>query len=257
MGEMSDARSSDGKDAGDQIGAGAGDFCRPPKEHPVIPRPRRALGRWYGRWGKRTLELSLSLLALLLFSPLILALAGLVRIALGRPVFFRQERPGLHGSLFALYKFRTMTHYRDGRGKLLTDAQRLTPLGRVLRSTSLDELPELWNVLRGDMSLVGPRPLLTQYLGRYTPEQARRHDVKPGITGWAQVNGRNALTWDEKFRLDVWYVDHVSCWLDMRIIALTLWKILLREGISSPGQATMHEFLGSDLGTKDSLRNPR
>ena len=159
-----------------------------------------------------------------------------VRVCLGRPVFFRQPRPGLHGRPFALVKFRTM---RAGTG---SDAERLTRFGRFLRTTSLDELPELWNVLRGDMSLVGPRPLLMQYLERYTPEQARRHEMKPGITGWAQVNGRNALTWDERFALDVWYVDHWSLALDLRILARTLGAILRRKGITAPGSATMPEF---------------
>jgi sugar transferase EpsL len=150
----------------------------------------------------------------------------------------------LHGKPFTLYKFRTMTDARDAQGNLLPDAERLVPFGRFLRSTSLDELPELWNVLRGDMSLVGPRPLLMQYLERYTPEQARRHEVRPGITGWAQVSGRNALTWEEKFALDVWYLERFSFWLDAKIIFLTAWKILKREGISQPGQATMEEFRG-------------
>jgi len=181
--------------------------------------------------------------ALLFLAPFLLALAFLVRLKLGAPVLFRQQRPGLHGKPFTLYKFRTMTDARDAQGALLPDAQRLTPFGRFLRSTSLDELPEFFNVLKGDMSLVGPRPLLMQYLDRYTPEQARRHEVRPGISGWAQVNGRNALTWEEKFALDVWYVDHVSLWLDLKIIALTVWKLLTREGITHPGEATMAEFM--------------
>jgi len=159
-------------------------------------------------------------------------------------VLFRQQRPGLHGQPFTLYKFRTMTDARDAQGNLLPDAQRLMPLGRFLRSTSLDELPELFNVFKGDMSLVGPRPLLMRYLDRYTPEQMRRHEVKPGITGWAQVNGRNAVTWEQKFALDVWYVSNVSLWLDMKIIALTVWKVFKREGISQPGHATAQEFTG-------------
>jgi lipopolysaccharide/colanic/teichoic acid biosynthesis glycosyltransferase len=173
-----------------------------------------------------------------------LLVAILVRMVHGAPVLFRQMRPGYHGKPFYIYKFRTMSDARDGRGSLLPDAQRLTRLGRFLRSTSLDELPELFNVLRGEMSLVGPRPLLMQYLDRYTPEQARRHDVLPGITGWAQVNGRNALTWEDKFRLDVWYVDHWSPGLDLRIILITLGKVLKREGISQPGHATAEEFMG-------------
>ncbi len=200
--------------------------------------------RPYRSFGKRLLDLALTFPALVLLSPILAFTALLVRLTLGAPVLFRQQRPGLHGKPFTLYKFRTMTDARDAQGNLLPDAERLTTFGRFLRSTSLDELPELWNVLRGDMSLVGPRPLLMQYLDRYTPEQARRHEVKPGITGWAQVNGRNAITWEQKFALDVWYVDHVSLWLDLKIIALTVWKILKREGISQPGQATMEEFMG-------------
>ncbi len=201
-------------------------------------------GFLYRKWGKRLLDLALTFPALVLLSPILAFIALLVRLTLGAPVLFRQQRPGLHGKPFTLYKFRTMTDARDAQGNLLPDAERLTVFGRFLRSTSLDELPELWNVLRGDMSLVGPRPLLMQYLDRYTPEQARRHEVRPGITGWAQVNGRNAITWEQKFGLDVWYVDHVSLWLDLKIIALTVWKILKREGISQPGQATIEEFLG-------------
>jgi len=160
-------------------------------------------------------------------------------------MLFRQRRPGLNGRLFTILKFRTMSDDVDASGRPLPDEYRLTGLGRLLRATSLDEIPELLNVLRGDMSLVGPRPLLVEYLARYTPEQARRHEVKPGITGWAQVNGRNALTWEEKFKLDVWYVDNWSLWLDLKILAMTLWKTLLGEGINQPGQATAEEFLGS------------
>lgn len=200
---------------------------------------------FYHRVGKRLFDLLLAVPTLIVLSPLLTVLALLVRVNLGAPVLFRQTRPGLHGKPFTLYKFRTMTDARDAQGNLLPDAERLTPFGRFLRSTSLDELPELWNVLKGDMSLVGPRPLLMQYLDRYTPEQARRHEVRPGITGWAQVNGRNALTWEQKFALDVWYVDHLSFWLDLKIIALTLWKILKREGISQPGQATVEYFHGN------------
>ena len=195
-------------------------------------------------FAKRLFDVALSLAALIILLPLIGVIAVLVRTRLGTPVLFRQQRPGLGGRPFTIIKFRTMTDVRDAQGNLLSDAERLTRFGRFLRSTSLDELPELWNVLRGDMSLVGPRPLLMQYLPRYTPEQARRHEVRPGVTGWAQVNGRNALSWEQKFALDVWYVDHVSLRLDAKIIALTLWKILQREGISQPGQATMEEFQG-------------
>lgn len=184
-----------------------------------------------------------SFLIIALFIPLI-ALVILVRRRLGSPVFFRQIRPGLNGKAFEMIKFRTMTDECDQQGALLPDAQRLTPFGRFLRSTSLDELPELWNVLHGEMSLVGPRPLLMEYLPLYSPEQARRHEVRPGITGWAQVNGRNAISWDDKFALDVWYVDNRSLFLDVRILWLTVRKVLLRDGISAPGDATMPKFDG-------------
>ncbi len=195
---------------------------------------------------KRLVDLLISTLLLIILSPLLLVLALLVRLKLGKPVFFTQERPGLHGKLFKLHKFRTMRDLYDSDGKPLPDEQRLTRFGRFLRASSLDELPELFNVLKGEMSLVGPRPLLVAYLERYTPEQARRHEVLPGITGWAQVNGRNALTWEEKFKLDVWYVDHQSFRLDIKILFLTLWKALKREGISAPGSATAPEFMGSE-----------
>lgn len=194
---------------------------------------------------KRIFDLALASLGLVILSPILLAAAILVRIYHGSPVIFTQKRPGFKGTPFYIYKFRTMTDARDENGKPLPDAERLTWLGRFFRSSSLDELPELFNVLRGEMSMVGPRPLLMQYLERYSPEQARRHEVLPGITGWAQVNGRNALTWDEKFRLDVWYVDHWSLWLDIKIIFLTIWKVFKREGISQPGHATAEEFMGS------------
>ena len=194
---------------------------------------------------KRLFDLAVLLLTAPLWLPALGAVAVLVRLNLGRPVFFRQPRPGRHGRVFELIKFRTMTLARDAQGHLLPDAQRLTWFGRWLRSTSLDELPELLNVLRGEMSLVGPRPLLVQYLDRYSPEQARRHEVLPGLTGWVQVKGRNALTWEEKFRLDVWYVDHVSLWLDLRILGMTLLTVVRREGISHPGSATMEPFRGS------------
>ena len=193
---------------------------------------------------KRTFDLALTIPSMVLLCPVFLMLATLVALLLGTPVLFRQQRPGLGGRPFWLLKFRTMTEARDARGNLLPDAARLTAFGRFLRATSLDELPELLNVLKGDMSLVGPRPLLMQYLDRYTPEQARRHEVRPGITGWAQVNGRNAITWEEKFKLDVWYVDNRTLWLDIKIIFMTIWKIFKREGISQPGQATMEEFRG-------------
>ena len=210
---------------------------------------------WYLSWGgKRALDLVASLLAALLLGPVMVVIAVLARSWLGTPVVFRQVRPGLKGQPFTILKFRTMTDARDANGRLLHDSERLTRFGRFLRSTSLDELPELWNVVRGDMSLVGPRPLLTNYLERYSPEQARRHDVRPGITGWAQVNGRNAIDWDQRFALDVWYVDNLSFSLDLRIVVLTVAKILSREGISAPGQATMHEFRGTK---GDAERPPR
>jgi sugar transferase EpsL len=194
---------------------------------------------------KRLFDLLASLLLLLLLSPLLLISALLVWHFHGRPVLFAQRRPGWRGRPFLIYKFRTMTQARDAQGNLLPDAQRLTRFGRFLRSTSLDELPELLNVLRGDMSLVGPRPLLMEYLPRYTPEQARRHEVRPGITGWAQVNGRNAISWEEKFRLDVWYVDHHTLWLDLKILALTVLQVFQRKDISAAGHATMPEFTGT------------
>jgi sugar transferase EpsL len=194
---------------------------------------------------KRLFDLAITIPGLVIISPLLLILAILVRIINGSPVFFRQQRPGYRNRLFFVYKFRTMTEAYDGDGHLLPDAQRLTRLGRFMRDFSLDELPEMFNVLWGEMSWVGPRPLLTQYLERYSPEQARRHEVLPGITGWAQINGRNALTWEEKFRLDVWYVDNWSFWLDVKILLLTIWKVLKREGISQPGHATAEEFTGN------------
>jgi sugar transferase EpsL len=195
--------------------------------------------------GKRLFDLLVAIIGLLVISPVLLVIAILVRIFHGSPVLFGQKRPGLRGKPFRIFKFRTMTEARATDGNLLPDEQRLTPLGRFLRTTSLDELPELFNVLHGEMSLVGPRPLLMQYLERYSPEQARRHNVLPGITGWAQVNGRNALTWEDKFRLDVWYVDHWSFWLDLKILFLTVSKVFKREGISQPGHATAEEFMGT------------
>jgi lipopolysaccharide/colanic/teichoic acid biosynthesis glycosyltransferase len=195
---------------------------------------------------KRIFDVIIAALGILIASPILLVTAGLVAIFHGRPILFRQQRPGYKGKLFTIKKFRTMNNARDKAGNLLPDAERLTPLGRFLRLSSIDELPELFNILQGEMSLVGPRPLLTQYLERYSPEQARRHDVMPGLTGWAQINGRNALTWDEKFKLDVWYVDHWSFWLDVKILLLTFWKVFKREGISQPGHATAEEFMGND-----------
>lgn len=193
---------------------------------------------------KRIIDILLSIICIILFSPIILLIAILVYINMGSPVIFKQLRPGLHGKPFYIYKFRTMKDLRDENGNLLPDEQRLTRFGAFLRSTSLDELPELINVLKGDMSLVGPRPLLMEYLDRYTPEQARRHEVKPGITGWAQINGRNAISWEEKFKLDVWYVDNWSIWLDLKILFITIYKVLKREGINQPGKATVEYFKG-------------
>jgi len=205
------------------------------------------VGGFYRRVGKRVLDLAAVVGLAPLWLPLAALVALAVRLALGRPLLFRQLRPGLGGRPFTLLKFRTMTEARDEDGRLLPDDQRLRRFGSFLRRTSLDELPELFNVLRGEMSLVGPRPLLMEYLDRYTPQQARRHEVKPGITGWAQVNGRNALTWEEKFELDVWYVDHMSSWLDVKILAMTVWKVLTGEGVSQPGHATMPQFLGTGV----------
>ncbi len=193
---------------------------------------------------KRVVDIVLSGLALVALAVPLAMVGLLLGLSMGRPVFFSQTRPGLHGKPFRMIKFRTMTNARGADGELLPDAERLTRLGRFLRSTSLDELPELWNVLRGDMSLVGPRPLLMAYLPLYTPEQARRHALKPGITGWAQINGRNALSWEEKFALDVWYVDNQSFWLDVKILWLTVWRVLKRDGISADGEATMPRFRG-------------
>jgi lipopolysaccharide/colanic/teichoic acid biosynthesis glycosyltransferase len=194
---------------------------------------------------KRLFDLLAAALGLLVLSPILLITAALVGMFHGTPVLFRQQRPGYKGRPFYIYKFRTMTNARDKDGNLLPDSVRLTPLGRFLRSSSLDELPEFFNILRGEMSVVGPRPLLTQYLARYSPEQARRHDVLPGLTGWAQINGRNTLTWEDKFKLDVWYVDHRSFWLDIKILLLTFWKVFKREGISQPGHDTAEEFTGN------------
>lgn len=194
---------------------------------------------------KRLFDFFVTFFGLLILMVPMLLLIWLVRRKLGSPVFFRQVRPGRHGKPFEMVKFRTMTNERGTDGQLLPDAIRLTPFGRFLRATSLDELPELWNVLKGDMSLVGPRPLLLEYLPLYSEEQARRHEVRPGITGWAQVNGRNAIGWEDKFKLDVWYVDHHSLWLDIKILWLTVKKVLVRDGISAEGEATMPRFTGN------------
>ena len=198
---------------------------------------------------KRFFDFTAAAVALLLLCLPLLALTLLVRRKLGCPAFFRQVRPGRHGKPFEMVKFRSMTDARGPDGALLPDADRLTPFGRFLRASSLDELPGLWNVLKGDMSLVGPRPLLMEYLPLYSPTQARRHEVRPGITGWAQVNGRNAIGWDDKFKLDVWYVDNRSLWLDLRILWMTVRKVLVRDGISAAGEATMPIFKGSNLTT--------
>lgn len=215
-------------------------------EYAQLLRFRRMAPRGiYARFLKRALDFLTAAVVLLLLSPVLAALALIVRLRLGSPVLFRQQRPGWRGEIFQVIKFRTMTDARDPAGQLLPDADRLTRWGRLLRATSLDELPELWNVLRGEMSLVGPRPLLTQYLERYSPRQARRHEVRPGITGWAQVRGRNALTWEEKFELDVFYVEHCSFGLDVRILLATLGQVLRGSGVSQPGHATMPEFMGS------------
>lgn len=194
---------------------------------------------------KRLFDLAVALVLLLLLAPLLAIVAWRVRRSMGPPVIFRQMRPGLRGRPFEMIKFRTMRHAVDPEGKPLADSERLTPFGRWLRATSLDELPELWNVVQGDMSLVGPRPLLMEYLALYSAEETRRHEVRPGVTGWAQVNGRNAIGWTQKFKLDVWYVDNKSFWLDMKILMMTVRKVLLSEGISSTGSATMEQFLGS------------
>jgi lipopolysaccharide/colanic/teichoic acid biosynthesis glycosyltransferase len=194
---------------------------------------------------KRLFDIAVAFFALLALTVPLLVLALLIRRKLGNPVLFKQVRPGLRGQPFTMVKFRTMTDERSPDGALLPDAQRLTPFGRFLRASSLDELPELWNVLKGDMSLVGPRPLLMEYLPLYTLEQARRHDVCPGITGWAQVNGRNAISWEDKFALDVWYVNNQNLWLDIKILWMTVKKVLVRDGISAAGEATMPHFKGS------------
>lgn len=194
---------------------------------------------------KRVTDMMSAMFGLVVISPVLIVTAILVRIKLGSPVLFKQQRPGLHAQPFQVYKFRTMTDQRDVDGQHLPDDVRLTPFGKLLRRLSLDELPQLLNVVKGDLSLVGPRPLLMQYLPLYSPEQARRHEVRPGITGWAQVNGRNAISWEEKFKLDVWYVDHQSFWLDLKILWMTFNKVFKREGIRQDGQATMEAFKGN------------
>jgi sugar transferase EpsL len=197
-------------------------------------------------FSKRLFDLVCTSLALIVLSPILLLIAILVRIFIGAPLLFKQQRPGYKGRPFFIYKFRTMTNRLAPDRSLLPDAERLTPLGNFLRTLSLDELPELFNILKGEMSIVGPRPLLMEYLPRYSSEQMRRHDVLPGLTGWAQVNGRNTITWEDKFKYDVWYVDHWSFWLDVKIILLTAWKVLTREGISQDGHATSETFMGNN-----------
>lgn len=194
---------------------------------------------------KRTFDFVVALFLGVLFMPVILVVAVLVRLFIGNSIFFKQNRPGLHGEIFSIYKFCTMNQSRDAQGHLLKDAARLNTFGKLLRSSSLDELPSLWNVLKGEMSLVGPRPLLVEYLSLYSAEQAKRHEAKPGITGWAQVNGRNAISWEEKFKLDVWYVENQSFWLDIKILLLTIKKVFLRDGISAQGDVTMPKFTGN------------
>jgi lipopolysaccharide/colanic/teichoic acid biosynthesis glycosyltransferase len=193
---------------------------------------------------KRLIDIVVSALALIILSPVLAIAAFAVRLRLGRPVLFQQARPGLHGRIFTIYKFRTMRQIHGSDGRLLPDGERMTRFGRLLRRSSIDELPELWNVLRGEMSLVGPRPLLVEYLPLYSTAQARRHDVRPGLTGWAQVNGRNAIDWDDRFALDVWYVDHRSLWLDLTILMRTVAKVSLREGIVQDGHVSMEPFRG-------------
>lgn len=202
---------------------------------------------------KRFFDFVVALVALVLLSPVMVVVAWQIRRKLGSPVLFRQVRPGLHGKPFEMVKFRTMRDAVDENGNPLPDEERMTPFGSFLRSSSLDELPELWNVLRGDMSLVGPRPLLMKYLPRYSEEQARRHDVLPGVTGWAQVNGRNAISWEDKFKLDVWYVDNRSFLLDLKILLLTVKKVLVRDGISAEGHATIEDFMGTEFKSTEEI----
>ena len=204
----------------------------------------------YRKFGKRFFDLVLVIPGLILISPMLLLVAIVAKLKIGSPVLFQQERPGIHGKIFKMIKFRSMRNDRDANGELLPDEVRLVPFGKLLRATSLDEFPELWNVIKGEMSLVGPRPLLAKYLDRYNPTQARRHEVRPGITGWAQINGRNAITWEEKFDYDVWYVDNLSFFLDVKILALTVLKVFKRSGTSAEGHATMPEFLGTPTTNK-------
>lgn len=204
------------------------------------------MGKYQYTYIKRALDLCLTIPVFTILSPILFFIAQSIRLSMGKPVFYIHKRPGKGGKSFSLYKFRTMNDQKDSDGCLLPDSDRLTRVGKLLRATSLDEMPELWNVIKGDMSLVGPRPLLVRYLCRYTPEQARRHEVKPGLAGWAQVNGRNAISWEEKFKLDVWYVDNRSLWLDIKIIIMTVFQVIKREGIRAKGHATMPEFFGTE-----------
>ncbi|PSB02216.1 sugar transferase [Merismopedia glauca] len=204
----------------------------------------QSLLRQYGTGIKYVLDRIVAAIALIVLSPVILLVAIAIYIRIGSPIIFTQPRPGKNGVIFTFYKFRTMTDERDAHGNLLPDADRLLPFGEFLRQTSLDELPQLWNVLKGDMSFVGPRPLIVEYLPRYSPEQGKRHDVMPGITGWAQINGRNDISWEDKFKFDVWYVDNWSLWLDLKILLLTMTKVLRKEGITQEGHATCEEFKG-------------
>lgn len=201
--------------------------------------------RRFQKTGKRAVDLVAVIAGAIVLGPFFILLVCIIRLKLGKPLFFKQIRPGLNGKPFTMYKFRTMNTARDKQGNLLPDEERLTKFGKFLRTTSLDELPEFYNVLKGDMSLVGPRPLLMEYLDRYTPEQARRHELRPGITGWAQVNGRNAISWEDKFKMDVWYVDNQSLCLDIKILGMTLAKVFKREGINQDGHATMPVFMGT------------
>jgi sugar transferase EpsL len=201
--------------------------------------------QFFSRFVKRAIDVLVSMTALVLLSPILIGIAILVAIYMGRPVIFSHQRPGLNGTPFTMIKFRTMNNKKDAQGNFLPDGERLTTFGKFIRSTSLDELPELWNVLKGDMSLVGPRPLMMEYLPRYSSEQARRHEAVPGVTGWAQINGRNTISWEEKFTLDVWYVDNWTLWLDFKILFLTGWKVLAREDISQANHDTIEDFMGS------------
>lgn len=206
---------------------------------------------------KRLVDVLLSSVGLLVLAPLLLVLSAVIWGSLGRPILFRQKRPGLHGKPFTILKFRTMTNERDSTGELLPEKERLTRVGRLLRTTSLDELPELWNVLKGEMSLVGPRPLLMEYLPLYTDEQSRRHEVRPGITGWAQVNGRNVLGWEDRFRLDLWYVENRTPWLDLKILFLTVGRVLLRRNIAPDGQVTVDRFKGTSANESTEIQRER